>query len=76
MMFYSILPVITLIIGFYFGFRIGKEKEIPKVNPIETIKENVEIAKEEKKAKKDKKILDQYIENLDNYPNNQKPIKE
>ena len=59
MMFYSILPVITLIIGFYFGFRIGKEKEIPKVNPIETIKENVEIAKEEKKAKKDKKILDQ-----------------
>ena len=75
-MFYSILPVITLIIGFYFGFRIGKEKEIPKVNPIETIKENVEIAKEEKKAKKDKKILDQYIENLDNYPNNQKPIKE
>lgn len=72
----SIIPIICLILGFYFGFRIGKEKEIPTVNPVKIVKEEVEQAKEEKKSKKEKEILEQYIENLDNYPNNQKKIKE
>lgn len=72
----SIIPIICLILGFYFGFRIGKEKEIPTINPVKIVKEEVEQAKEEKKSKKEKEILEQYIENLDNYPNNQKKIKE
>ena len=72
----SIIPIICLILGFYFGFRIGKEKEIPTVNPVKIVKEEVEQAKKEKKSKKEKEILEQYIENLDNYPNNQKKIKE
>ena len=29
--FNTVLPVITMITGFYFGFRIGKDKEIPEV---------------------------------------------
>jgi uncharacterized protein YacL len=72
----SIIPIICLILGFYFGFRIGKEKEIPTINPVKIVKEEVEQAKEEKRSKKEKEILEQYIENLDNYPNNQKKIKE
>lgn len=72
----SIIPIICLILGFYFGFKIGKEKEIPTINPVKIVKEEVEQAKEEKKSKKEKEILEQYIENLDNYPNNQKKIKE
>lgn len=72
----TIIPIICLILGFYFGFKIGKEKEIPTINPVKIVKEEVEQAKEEKKSKKEKEILEQYIENLDNYPNNQKKIKE
>lgn len=71
-----ITPIITLIVGFYFGFRIGKEKEIPEINPVKVVKENIEQAKEEKETKKEREILEQYMENIDNYPRNQIRIKE
>ena len=73
-----ITPIITLIVGFYFGFRIGKDKDIPKVevNPLKIVKENIEQAKEEKESKKEREILEQYMENIDNYPRNQIRIKE
>ena len=74
--FNTLLPIISLIVGFYFGFRIGKEKEIPTINPVKIVKQEVKQAKEEKKATKEKETLNQYIENIDNYPNNQKEIKE
>lgn len=71
-----ITPIITLLVGFYFGFRIGKDKEIPEINPVKVVKENIEQAKEEKETKKEREILEQYMENIDNYPRNQIRIKE
>lgn len=70
--FNTVLPVITMITGFYFGFRIGKDKEIPEVK---TPKKIIEEYKEEKKEKETKKQLETYIANIDNYPNNQKEIR-
>lgn len=76
--FNTLMPIVTLIVGFYFGFRIGKDKDIPKVevNPVKIVKENIEQAKEEKETKKEREILEQYMENIDNYPRNQIRIKE
>ena len=75
---YTILPIITLIVGFYFGYRIGKDKEIPKVelNPVKVIAKNVEDKREREQAKKDAEEIDTYLSNLDNYPNNQIRFKE
>lgn len=69
----QIIPIISFVIGFYFGFSIKKEDKLPEFKtPIQKIEE----IKQEKKEKKKKDILDQYMDNLDNYPNNQKQIKE
>lgn len=69
----AIIPSLCICIGFYFGFKIGKEKEIPK---IKTIKEVVEEKKEIAEEKKEKNIMSDYLSNIDNYPHNQKDIKE
>ena len=66
-----ILPTITFLVGFYFGFNCKSDK-IPEINPIKV----VEKKKEEKKQEIKKAAMDQYLENIDNYPNNQKEIKE
>jgi hypothetical protein len=65
-------------IGFYFGYKIGKDKEIPKVelNPVKVIAKNVEDKREREQAKKDAEEIDTYLSNLDNYPNNQIRFKE
>ena len=69
---YTILPIITMIIGFYFGFRIRKDDEFPKVKtPAEIVNEH----KEKVKVKKEQTKTDAYLENIDNYPYNQKEIK-
>lgn len=75
---YTILPIIALMIGFYFGYKIGKDKEIPKVelNPVKVIAKNVENKREREQAKKDAEEIDTYLSNLDNYPNNQIRFKE
>lgn len=67
-----ILPCLALSIGFYFGYKIGKQQEIKISTPAQVI----EKRKEEKKEKHEKDVLNQYIANLDNYPNNQVSIKE
>lgn len=70
---YQIIPIISFVVGFSFGYSIKKEDKLPEIKtPSQIIKEK----KEEKKEEKQKEILDQYLDNLDNYPNNQKPIKE
>lgn len=71
---YTILPIITLIIGFCFGFYLNMEREIPKLQvrtPTKIIKEY----KREKKKEQEETEMEQYMENIDNYPNNQKSFK-
>ena len=77
---YMIMPVITLIIGFYFGFRIGKDKAIPKVEiktPTEIIEEHKDkkdAIKRKEQQKKEEAELEAYLGNLDRYPYNQVKI--
>lgn len=77
---YTILPIITLIVGFYFGFKIGKENEIPKTevkSPIKIMQEYKEKKEEKKKADEEEQLkaeMTTYLENIDNYPFNQKKI--
>ena len=63
---YTILCILCLCIGFYFGFRIGKEKEIPKVKikaPSQIIKEHKANKEEEKEMNR----LNTILNNIDNY---------
>lgn len=66
---YTILSISCLIFGFYFGFRIGKDKEIPKeiVHPVETIKKHQKEKMDEKEQDGKLKELQQDLEILDNY---------
>ena len=66
---YTVLSISCLIFGFYFGFRIGKDKEIPKeiVHPVETVKKHRKEKKEEKEQDEKLKELQQDLEELDNY---------
>lgn len=71
---YTILPVISMIIGFYFGYRLGKDKEIPQIeikSPVEIVEDIIE----KHEAKELNNELEDFMTNLDNYPNNQKKIK-
>lgn len=70
---YTILPIVTMIIGFVFGFNIRKEDKLPEVKaPTEIIEEH----RQKKKSKKEQDIKESYLENIENYPYNQKDIKE
>lgn len=70
---YTVLPTITLIVGFYIGFSINKEDKLPEIkSPIKIIKEK----QEQKEKAQEIKALETYMENIDNYPDNQKDIKE
>ena len=70
---YSILPVISMIIGFYFGFKIGKGKELPKLeikSPVEIVEEHKEKREERKRKEQDKKDqqeLQDYLKRIDEY---------
>lgn len=69
----QIIPVISFIVGFCFGFYIKTEHKLPEIkSPTKIIKEKKQEIKEEKK----RNIEEQYLENIDNYPYNQKDIKE
>lgn len=68
----AILPTIAFIVGFSFGFNIKKEDKVPNINPVEIVKE----IKEKKKEEKESKVQALYLENIDNFPDNQKVIKE
>ena len=70
---YSILPTITFIVGFVFGFKVHKKDKLPEIkSPMTVVKEK----KKEKEIEKEANTLNDYIENIDNYPHNQKDIKE
>ena len=69
---FQILPIITFMIGFSFGFTIKRDDKLPEINPKKIIEEH----KKEVKAEHDKAVLEQYLDNIDNYPYNQKEIKE
>ena len=71
---YVIMPIIAMMIGFYFGYRIGKDKEIPEVT-IKTPTEIVEEMKENKEVRDFDRDLQDFMTNIDNYPYNQKEIK-
>lgn len=71
---YMIMPIITMIVGFYFGYRIGKDKELPQIE-IKTPVEIVEDIKEKHESKEFDKELQEFMGNIDNYPYNQKQIK-
>ena len=71
---YVIMPIIAMMIGFYFGYRIGKDKEIPEVT-IKTPTEIVEEMKENREVREFDKDLQDFMTNIDNYPYNQKEIK-
>lgn len=76
---YTLLPIVALMIGFYFGYRLGKDKELPKVEiktPVQVITEKIEEKREKEQAKKDEEEINTYLSNLDNYPNNQIRFKE
>ena len=57
---YSIIVALSLCLGFYFGFKIGKTNELPR---IKTRKQTKKIHEEEKKKKK----LEKALSNLDSY---------
>lgn len=58
---YSIITALCLCIGFYFGFKIGKTNELPKL-----IKSKKQI-KREKQEEKEISRLEKELKNLNNY---------
>lgn len=70
---YQIIPIISFMVGFYFGFTIKQEGKPPE---IKTPREIIREKKEERKEEKNREILSQYLDNIESYPYNQKDIKE
>ena len=58
---YSITTALCLCIGFYFGFKIGRTNELPKL-----IKSKKQINKE-KQEEKEISRLEKELKNLNNY---------
>ena len=70
---YTILPIVSFIIGFSFGFTIKRDDKLPE---FKSPKQVIEQKKTEKKIEQKKKVLDQYLESIANCPSYQKDIKE
>lgn len=62
---YTILSIACLSVGFYFGFRVAKDSELPKVP--EKIKHPIKTIKEEKYQEREAEELNKALRNLDNY---------
>ena len=62
---YTILSIACLSAGFYFGFKIGKTSEMPKVP--EKIKHPIKVRKEEKEQEEAENRLTKELKNLDNF---------
>jgi hypothetical protein len=62
---YTILPVVCLITGFYFGFKIGKTLELPSIP--EKVKHPIKTIIEEKEQKEAESELNKALKNLDNF---------
>lgn len=70
---FQLLPIVTFMIGFSFGFSIKRDDKLPE---IKSPKKIIEERKKEKEEERKRNITEQYLENIDNYPYNQKDIKE
>lgn len=66
-----IFPVATLIAGFYAGYKIGSDKELPDIKTPTQVKEEKQAKAE---AIKEQNEIDAYLDNIENYPYNQKDI--
>ena len=62
---YTILSIACLSAGFYFGFKIGKTSEMPKVP--EKIKHPIKTIKVEKEQEQVESELNKALKNLDNF---------
>lgn len=77
----TIISILCLIVGFYFGFRVGKTKELPEINPIEVadkVDTQVTAIKKKKEQKKDLDKFNQAMKNMERFDGTgegQEPIK-
>lgn len=69
-MLYSITTALCLCIGFYFGFKIGRTNELPKL-----IKSKKQINRE-KEEEKEISRLEKELKNLNNYTGTSKGQEE
>ena len=66
---YTIIAILCMCLGFYVGYKVGKDKELPKVpkevkHPIKTIKDNIESNRAEKEQNEKLQELLQYGKNM------------
>lgn len=66
---YSIVTALCLCIGFYFGFKIGRTNELPKIKTRKQIKK-------ENEEEKEKTLLEKALSNLDKYDGTSKGQEE
>lgn len=69
---YTIISILCLCLGFYVGYRLGKDKELPKVpkevtSPIKTIKENIKNNRAEREQDERLQELQDDLAELDAY---------
>ena len=59
-MLFSVITALALCVGFYFGFKIGRTGDLPKIKTRKQIKEIQEENKEKRKFQKALNNLDTY----------------
>lgn len=69
---YTIIAILCMCLGFYTGYKVGKDKDLPKipkelVHPIKTIKENLDNNKDEKEQNEKLEKLQEDLAELDAY---------
>lgn len=69
---YTIISILCLCFGFYAGYKLGKDKELPKVpkavrHPIKTINENIENNRAEREQDERLEELQNNLAELDAY---------
>ena len=69
---YTIISILCLCLGFYVGYRLGKDKELPKapkevIHPIRTIKDNIESSRAERAEDERLQELQDDLAELDAY---------
>ena len=62
---YTFLSIVCLSAGFYFGFKIGKTLEIPKIS--EEVKHSIKSIKIQKEQDAFERELNKALKNLDNF---------
>nr|DAD98156.1 MAG TPA: Sec-independent protein translocase protein tatAd protein, PROTEIN TRANSPORT [Myoviridae sp. cthRr4] len=69
---YTIIAILCLCFGFYVGYKLGKDKELPKapkevIHPIKTIKDNIENNRAERAEEDRLQELQDDLAELDSY---------